>query len=415
MRASFLTPTSIREGVRLAFDQLRANKLRSGLTIVGIVVGVATVMVMSAVVGAIRSGVMESMEAAGPKNFIVSRFDFAAVNFSSDRPPWEGTPEITPAEARLIERLPTVRRTIVDFDMQATLQYGAERVSGVQTSADGAGWEQFTVGTFVSGHNFTESDVAAARPVVVLSKPLADRLFGPLDPIGRHLRVDGHRFTVVGVFEIEGNIFASIVKNFMIVPYTAALKYLNADDTMLSILVVTATDATQADAMDDVIAALRIRRGLRPAEPNDFVIIRQDQLADSFNRITSVFFAAMIGLSSIALMVGGVGVIAIMMIAVTERTREIGVRKALGATRREILLQFLVEAVSLTLIGSIFGLLLGGSVAALLAAFTPIPAKVPLPAIVAALAMAAVAGVLFGLWPAWRASRLDPVDALRYE
>ena len=410
-----LTATSIHEGVRLAFDQLRTNKLRSALTIIGLVVGVATVMVMSAVVGGIRSGVMEAVEAAGPNNFIIARFDFASVNFSSDGPPWEGTPKITPAEARLIERLPTVRRTIVDFDLVTTVQYGSERVSGVQGTADGAGWDQFTQGNFIAGHNYTESDVEAARPVVVLSKPLADRLFGSLDPIGRHLRIDGHRFTVIGVFEIRGNIFASIVKNFLVMPYTSAYKYLNADDTMLSILVVTEPRAEQADAIEDVIAALRVQRGLRPAEPNDFVVIRQDQLAASFNRVTAVFFAAMIGLSSIALMVGGVGVIAIMMIAVTERTREIGVRKALGATRREILLQFLVEAVTLTLIGSLFGLLVGGGLAALIAALSPIPASVPLPAIVAALAMASIAGVLFGLWPAWRASRLDPVDALRYE
>ena len=410
-----LTATSVQEGVRLAFDQLRANKLRSALTIIGIVVGVATVMVMSAVIGAIRSGVMESMEAAGPTNFIVSRFDFASVSFTSDGPPWEGTPQITPEEARLIERLPSIRRTSVDFDLQATVQYGSERVSGVQSTADGAGWDEFTPGVFVAGHNFSDSDVAAARPLVVISKPLADRLFGRLDPVGRTVRVDGHRFTVVGVFEIKGNIFASIVKNFMVVPYTAAVKYLNADDELLSILVVTEERASQAEAIEDVIALLRVHRGLRPAEPNYFVIIRQDQLADSFDRLTAVFFAAMVGLSSIALMVGGVGVIAIMMIAVTERTREIGVRKALGATRREILLQFLVEAVSLTLIGSILGLLIGGGTAALLSALTPIPARVPLPAVAAALAMAGVAGVLFGLWPAWRASRLDPVDALRHE
>ncbi|HUF13662.1 MAG TPA: ABC transporter permease [Longimicrobiales bacterium] len=415
MRMRLLTATSIHEGVRLAFDQLRANRMRSGLTIIGIVVGVATVLLMSAVIGGVRGGIMESFEAAGPKNFIVARFNMMSVSFDSDGPPWEGTPEITPAEARLLERLPSVERAIVDLDLQATVQFGSERLTGVQTSVSGAGWDDFTVGSFVAGQNYSRADLDASRPVVVLSKALADQLFGRLYPVGRQVRLNGQRFTVVGVFEMKGNIFANLVKNFMVVPHTAAFKYLNVDDTFLAILVVTEDDATQAKAIDDVITALRVRRSLRPSEPNDFVIIRQDQMIESFNRMTAMFFAAMIGLSSVALMVGGVGVIAIMMIAVTERTREIGVRKALGATRREILLQFLVEAVTLTLIGSVLGLAIGGALAALLASVTPIPASVPLPAIVAALVMASVAGVLFGLWPAWRASRLDPVDALRYE
>jgi putative ABC transport system permease protein len=184
---------------------------------------------------------------------------------------------------------------------------------------------------------------------------------------------------------------------------------------MLGVFVVTATDFTQTEAMDQVITLLRTRRGLPPSEDNNFAVIRQDQMIETFNRFTAAFFAIMVGLSSVALMVGGVGVIAIMMIAVTERTREIGIRKAIGATRREILWQFLFESVTLTLIGSVIGMALGGGAAALVAALTPVPASVPLPAIVAALSMAAMAGIVFGLWPAMRASRLDPVEALRHE
>jgi putative ABC transport system permease protein len=179
--------------------------------------------------------------------------------------------------------------------------------------------------------------------------------------------------------------------------------------------VVTAHHATQAEAMDDVITLLRTRRGLTPATDNNFAVVRQDQLIEVFNRFTAAFFVIMIALSSVALMVGGVGVIAIMMIAVTERTREIGIRKAIGATRREILWQFLFESATLTVIGSAIGMALGGGAAAILAAVSPIPARVPIPAIVAALTMAAVAGIVFGLWPAMRAARLDPVEALRYE
>jgi putative ABC transport system permease protein len=154
---------------------------------------------------------------------------------------------------------------------------------------------------------------------------------------------------------------------------------------------------------------------LRPAEPNDFALVKMEQIVGLFNRITGVFFIVMIALSSVGLMVGGVGVIAIMMIAVTERTREIGIRKALGATQREILFQFLIEAVTVTFIGVSIGMLVGGALAFLVAKLTPIPAHVPFLAVVAALVSSVITGVLFGLWPAWRAARLDPVEALRYE
>jgi putative ABC transport system permease protein len=184
---------------------------------------------------------------------------------------------------------------------------------------------------------------------------------------------------------------------------------------MLMVFAVTAADATQDEAMDQVITTMRTMRGIRPADANNFAVIRQEEFLKTFNRITGVFFMVMLALSSVALMVGGVGVVAIMMIAVTERTREIGIRKALGATRREILWQFLFEAVTVTCIGAILGMALGAGGAFLIAAFTPVPAAVPFSAVVAALAMATIAGVLFGMWPAWKAARMAPVEALRYE
>jgi putative ABC transport system permease protein len=184
---------------------------------------------------------------------------------------------------------------------------------------------------------------------------------------------------------------------------------------MLRALIVTADGSTQEQAMDQVVATMRGMRGLRPVDANDFAIIRQEEILDTFNRITAVFFIVMLGLSSVALLVGGVGVIAIMMISVTERTREIGVRKALGARRGEILWQFLFEASTLTVVGATVGMLLGGGAAWLVRSLTPIPATVQPGAVLAALAMAAIAGVVFGLVPAWRAARMDPVEALRYE
>lgn len=406
---------SLKEGVHLAIDQLRANKFRSALTIIGIVVGVASVMAMSAMVTGIRSGIMDEMEAAGPKNFFLSRYDWNEVRISNDGPPWGSNPPVTVQEVLALKRLPAIKDAIPGVDGSAVIQFGRERLSNVQVSSRGSGWTAYTNGTIVAGHDFLPSDVTSANPVAVISAKLAEDLFAPLDPVGRMIRMNGQAFRVVGVFEPAPNIFASIVKHFAVVPYTAALKHLDFDDEMIVGLIVTAPEATQDEAMDQVAAYMRTSRGVHPRDDNNFALIRQEEMARTFNRITGIFFMVMLALSSVALMVGGVGVIAIMMIAVTERTREIGIRKALGATQREILWQFLFESVTVTFIGGVVGMMIGGSIAFIVAALTPIDAQVPLGGIIAALGMATVAGVLFGLWPAWRAARLDPVVALRYE
>jgi putative ABC transport system permease protein len=406
------------EAVLIALDQLRANKFRSTLTILGIVIGVATVVTMSAAIAGIRGEALEGIEAAGPKNFIVARYNFVEMQFSdhTSGPPWGRNPPVTPREVDRLATLSHVRSAIVEVYQSAAVQGAVgSPVDGVTIAGNSAGWDEFTLGTFVAGHNFLPSDVLASRAVAVVSEPLARILFGSLDPVSRTVRINGRPFTVVGVYQPRGNMFGDANQNYVVVPYTAGLKQLRMWDGMLRALIVTADGSTQDQAIDQVMATMRGARGLRPSEPNDFAIIRQEEILATFNRITAVFFIVMVGLSSVALLVGGVGVIAIMMISVTERTREIGVRKALGARRGEILWQFLFEASTLTVVGASVGLLIGGAVAWLVRSTTPIPATVQPGAVLAALGMAAIAGVAFGLLPAWRASRMDPVEALRYE
>jgi putative ABC transport system permease protein len=406
---------SLREGATLALDQLRANKFRSGLTILGIVVGVATVMMMSAMIQGIRATITDSINAAGPQNFSVARFNINGVRFNSDGPPWGDNPKVTVEEAHLIGALPAVKTKVVNVGTNAEFSFGRQRLSNVSVSGQDAGWSNYTTGKIISGHDMFPADVVSANPVVIITEHLAEALFGALDPINRQVRLNGQPFRVIGVFQPEDNIFAALQKNYAIVPYTSAMKHLDAWDGMLSVFVVVAPGYTQAEAIDEVTSMMRTHRSLRPMEENNFAIQKQEDLIATFNKFTGVFFMVMISLSSVALLVGGVGVIAIMMIAVTERTREIGIRKAIGATKREILWQFLFESITVTFIGAAIGMILGAGGAFTVAALTPVPAAVPMSAIIAALSMAVMCGIVFGLWPAWRAARMDPVVALRYE
>ncbi|HLL47033.1 MAG TPA: ABC transporter permease [Longimicrobiaceae bacterium] len=409
--------TSAREGVGIALDALRSNKVRAFLTILGIVIGVATVMAMAAVVGGLRTGIMQEIEGIGPNNFVVTRFEQGGLLISdgTGRPPWEGKPPVTFQEAELIRSLPSIRSAAAAVDAGADLKYGASTYAQVMLPARDHQWPDYAQGDFVFGRNFLPDDVARSNRVVVLSIDLAKKVFGEIDPVGKSVRLRGEPFQVVGVYRQKPNFFSNFVKEWGIVPPTTAIKYLDADKDFMSLLVVPAGTVSQEQAIDDVTAALRVSRGLRPGEENNFAVTRQQAIADMFDRITGVFALIMLVLSSIGLMVGGIGVVAIMMISVTERTREIGVRKALGATRREILWQFLVESMTVTTIGGAIGMVLGGGGALLLAAFTPLPAVVPLWSVAAALAVSAVTGIGFGLYPANKAARMDPVEALRHE
>jgi len=415
--------TALHEGLLIAWDALKANWLRSSLTILGVAVGVSVVVAMAALITGIRSSVMEAFESSGPNNFIVTRFDFTAVriNEGDGRPPWWNKPQLTPFEAERIDRLPGIREALYSFSFQVDFDYEGHNVKGVQAQGYSSGWPGYAQGDFIAGRDFTPAEVSENRPLVVISDALAEELFGQRDPVGRHVRVGSafrgtmESFTVVGVFAQEPNIFSSAVKYFAIFPYTAAKRRLRQSDWQAQIFVVPRDSVSMSEAQDEVIAALRTLRGLGPREENNFSLLESRQILQMLDNVTRVFFLVMLLLSSAGLMVGGVGVVGIMLISVTERTREIGVRKAVGATRREILWQFLVEASVLTSIGAAIGLLGGWSLSGAVAHWTPLPARIPLWAVFAALTMAALTGMLFGLIPAYRASRMDPVVALGHE
>ena len=408
---------SMFEGVKIAFDSIRTNKVRAGLTILGIAVGVFVVTVMSAAVHGINEGVSSSIAAAGPTTFFVSRWpaEITSCNGSADSCPWRRNKPLTLDQAKNIRNLPIIAGVTAHIGTSTRMKYADRELPGVSVDAYTPEWFDVSGGDITPGRNFTAEEYDAGTPVVLVNDKVVEKLFLGSEAIGKDVRLNGQVFTVIGVYHPIPNAFDPGTSGKLVMPITAAQHKLQVSLNWMDLTVKPRNGVARDDAMDETIATLRADRHLRPARINDFFTATPDQILALYNRIVGVFFLVMIVLSAIGLLVGGVGVIAIMMISVTERTREIGVRKALGATRATILWQVLVEAATLTTIGAVAGLAVGGALTLVIRATTPIQAATPPLAIVAALGCSAFAGIVFGMLPAIRAASLDPVAALRHE
>lgn len=407
------------EGVVIALDSIRANKVRASLTILGIAIGVTVVISMGSAITGIKQSAVDIIDQLGPKTFFVFRYWSGGINISDgsdELSPWRRNPWLTPEDADMIAALPAVSDVNIGEYSNGPVSSRFENIKSVNIAGFSPSWIVVNGGEIVSGRNFTELEYAAGSRVCIINDKLADMLFPGLDPLGKRIRVFGEPFEVVGLHVEAASLFSNADEPRLAMPHTTFMKVADYWKGWMQIAVIPTETATVSEAQDQVIAALRTSRGLKPSQDNNFSVVSSDKFLESFNQVTNGFFLVMLALSAVGLMVGGVGVVAIMMISVTERTREIGVRKALGATRGEIMFQFLVEAATLTLVGCLIGMILGGAVAWGIRSFAPtIQASVPLGSVVASIIAAIFTGVLFGLYPANKAAKLDPVDALRWE
>jgi putative ABC transport system permease protein len=425
----------VKEVVTMAFDTVRSNKMRSGLTVLGVVIGITSIVGMTALIRGFDQSVREMMSAIGPNTIFIQRFGIVSFTNGSEIRELLKRPTLTISDARALEEHAA---TIEFVDIQlggggpgTTFQrvfYRDRKSKPIIVFGSTENFAQSTRIPFLGGRYFNGTEVHFRKNVVVLGNTPYKLLFEPfgIDPVGRTVRVGSERFDVVGVFDKRPTAggFNLGADDFVVIPYTTyqrvfGLKAIRisrtATFTPIQIAVVPREGVTQAEAMADVQRVMRSRHALKLDQPDDFDLLTQDAFLKLWDRISQATFFALVVISSIALMVGGIGVMAIMSISVTERTREIGVRKALGARRAEILFQFLMEAAFLTSVGGVLGIVLGSAIGLVVHLVSGFPVSLPWWSFAIGLGFSASVGIFFGMYPAFKASRLDPIDALRYE
>jgi putative ABC transport system permease protein len=408
------------EIVKMALDSLRSHKLRSFLTILGIVIGVMTVIGMVSIIQGLNRSFMSQLESVGSDLIIISKQE-PGIQIGRESEEMRMRKNLTVDDAMALEQESSFVKAVavdimVNFWANVPIKY--ENVKSEESLILGMN-EDFarvlTVYLPQKGRFLSESDVRHSAKVCVLGSDLAGILFPHTNALGKEIRVGPEQFQVVGVLQKRGSMFGQSRDNFVGIPITTLMKYFPYDLENLEIIVTPKKHEYLSETIEDITNILRKRRKVGFGKPNDFAVFTQDTIVGLYNQITGAAYLVMIAISSIGLLVGGIGVMNIMLVSVKERTREIGIRKALGARSSDILRQFLIEALVLTGLGGILGIIIGFSIAFLVKAATSLPASVTAWSVILGFLVSVSVGLFFGIFPARKAARVDPIISLRYE
>lgn len=406
----------IGEGVWIALDSIWANKLRSFLTVLGNIIAVTAIILVVTIIQAVNAEVTEIFTAEGADVFSVERVGMV---FSHEEAmERRNRPRLTRDDAAMLRREGLSFGALVEqANGSARVEYGNTSLDNVTVEGRSYDWALLDSTGLVAGRYFSPLETRRDRQVTLLGADVVAELFPAAEPgaaLGRQVRIDDRHFTVVGVMDSRGSAFGFSQDEVVVIPVGTFLRMFGTRRSLEFRIKPREPEMLQA-AMDEARVLMRIRHGLRPRDEDDFALVTSDTFLDLYNQFTAGIWAALVGVVAMSLVVGGIVIMNIMLMVVTERTREVGIRKAVGATYQQILWQFLVEAVTLSLTGGLAGIALGYTAASAIAAFTPLPYVIAPWSIVIALATVTVVGVIFGIYPASRAAKMDPIDALGYE
>jgi putative ABC transport system permease protein len=410
----------LREIVSMAFDSIRTHKLRSSLTLLGITIGVMTVIGMVSIIQGLNRSFLSELESIGSDIIVVEKFE-PGIEVGRLSEEERKRKDLTFEDALAIQEecsyvKAVVASLVVDLfaDIPIKYQNRKSRDSFIVGMSERQP-EVLSVYLPERGRFFTASDVNHRTKVCVLGYELAEDLFPHQNPLGRDIRIGPEKFRVIGVLKKRGSFFGQSQDNFVGIPITTLMKNYPYNRSQWQFTAVPTKHEHLEDAIEQIINLLRRRRKVAFGKPNDFAVYTQDTIVDLYNQLTGAAYLVMIVISSIGLLVGGIGVMNIMLVSVKERTREIGIRKAIGARSSDIQKQFLIEAVFLTAAGGVMGILVGFGIAFLVKAATPLPASVSLWSVLAGFFVSVSVGLFFGIFPAQKAAKLDPIVSLRYE
>ena len=403
------------EAAGIALDAIWSNKLRSLMTVLGNIVAVTSIIAVVSLVQGMNAYVTNAIVSdVGADNFTIQRMPVIRTQADEDRV--RNNPRITLNEASAIRRFgDNIRAISAEVNAAATMTYRNESVDGAQVTGVSPEYINFSTYDVERGRLISAVEIATNRPVTIIGWDVADKLFGAIDPLDKTMSIRGVHFRVVGIHKKKGSAFGNSQDNFAIISIGNFQKMFGSRMWGMQLVVKPKSPEVIKTAMDEATVALRVERRLRPNEPDNFGMFTSDTLLGIYSAATSGIFAVLIGVVALSLVVGGIVIMNIMLMVVSERTREIGLRKALGARRRDIVWQILTESVTLSTFGGLVGTLFGFGLALIISKLSPLPAAVQLWSVAMGIGITAIVGLFFGMYPAMRAARLDPIEALRRE